>query len=71
MYMRDTQEKKRGKEAIYTRLWWWFGREKVFSLVLVMLLEAISADGVAVPPLFVLPRGHSTFDDLKLLGIGR
>ena len=41
------------------------------SLVLVMLLEAISVDGVAVPPLFVLPCGHSTFNDLKLPGIGR
>ena len=40
------------------------------SLILVTLLEAISADGVAVPPLFVLLRGHNTFDDLKLPGIG-
>ena len=40
------------------------------SLILVTLLEAISVDGVAVPPLFVLLRGHNTFDDLKLPGIG-
>ena len=40
------------------------------SLVLVMLLEAVSVDGVAVPPLFVLLHGHGTFDDLKLPGIG-
>ena len=39
------------------------------SLILVTLLEAVSADGVAVPPLFVLPCGHSTFDDLKRPGI--
>ncbi len=41
------------------------------SLVLVMLLEAISADGAAVPPLFVLPKGQVNVDDLGLPGIGR
>ena len=41
------------------------------SLILVMLLEAISADGVAVPPLFVLLGGKVTQEDLQVLDIGR
>ena len=40
-------------------------------LVLVTLLEAISADGAAVPPLFVLPKGQVSVNDLGLPGIGR
>ena len=41
------------------------------SLILVMLLEAVSADGVAVPPLFVLPGGKVTEEDLQVPDIGR
>ena len=41
------------------------------SLVLVTLLEAVSADGVSVPPLFVLPKGQISIDDLGLPGLGR
>jgi len=37
------------------------------SLVLVMLLEAVSADGAAIPPMFVLQVDN---DDLGLPGIG-
>ena len=40
-------------------------------LVLVTLLEVISADEVTVPPLFVLPKGQISIDDLGLLGLGR
>ena len=43
------------------------------SLILVMLLEAISVDGVAVPPLFVLLGGipKVTEEDLQVPDIGR
>ena len=40
------------------------------SLILVTLLEAVSADGVAVPPLFVLPGGKVTQEDLQVPDIG-
>ena len=41
------------------------------SLVMVTLLEAVSAVGAAIPPLFVLPKGLINVDDLELPGIGR
>ena len=41
------------------------------SLILVMLLEAASVDGVAIPPLFVLPGEKVTEEDLQVLDIGR
>ena len=41
------------------------------SLALVTLLEAMSADGAAIPPLIVLLKGLVNVDDLELPGIGR
>ena len=40
------------------------------SLILVTLLEAVSADGVADPPLFVLPGGKVTQEGLQVPDIG-
>jgi len=39
------------------------------SLVLVTLLEAVSDDGAAIPPMFALPKGQVNVDDVGLLGI--
>ena len=40
------------------------------SLILVTLLEAVSADGVAVTPLLVLPGGKVTLKDSQVPNIG-
>ena len=41
------------------------------SLIFVMLLEAVSVDVVAVPPLFVLLGRKVTLEDLQVPDIGR
>ena len=41
------------------------------SLILVTLLEVVSADGATIPCMFVLPKGQVSMDDLELLGMGR